>query len=340
MSWSVVWSPSLSCLALATVAVLAYCIGRRRSWGDRRRQDTRHDMQRALAVIHDLEVTSRRLLSALAGFGPSISRFERNVDRLERGAGATWQEFYDRADELLRPTSRLATEISHAYAEVLRQMTQLSSLAELRSDPLTKVNNRRAFDDSLAALLREQARHPAPFSLLILDIDHFKRINDQSGHLAGDKVLQDLAQLVKSNVRDCDLLARYGGEEFVVLMPRTEVHMACSLAERLRAAVEARLPITISLGLAGSLDGDTSSAVISRADRALYAAKHAGRNRVFMHGSNTEELVSIRTTQPRLAADTRQLAQVDTVEAPALPKPLPVNLNEPPVLAAASAHSA
>lgn len=215
---------------------------------------------------------------------------------MERGLEGSWQDFYDRADELLKPTMRLGTEVSHAYAEVLRQMDELASLLELRADPLTRISNRRAFDESLAGLLRDQFRHPVTFSLALIDIDNFKRINDQQGHLQGDRLLQTLTELLKANVRECDQLSRFGGEAFAILMPHTELHAACSLGERMRTAVAERLPVTVSVGLAASQNGDDADALISRASRALQAAKAAGRNRVYLHDANSDQLVGIRTS--------------------------------------------
>jgi diguanylate cyclase (GGDEF)-like protein len=295
-------SLALSALAIALVAVMAFFVGRRQGWGRPRRKRGRQDQARALAVAQELDDIAQRLRAALASHEPAVNRFHRKIDRLEQGVDGTLQDVFDRADELLKPTLRLSVEISHAYAEVLRQMSQLASLAELRSDPLTRINNRRAFDESLDNLLREQVRYPATFSLALIDIDQFKRVNDEHGHLHGDRMLQRVVQILKDNVRDCDILARYGGEEFAVLMPRTELHGACNLAERVRADLARQLPITASIGLAASMHGDDAASLIGRADRALYAAKHAGRNRVFLHDSHSEQLVGIRTTSPTVNA--------------------------------------
>lgn len=292
------WSFWLSVLALAIVAVVAFFVGRRQGWGRLRRRKGRQDVARALSVAQELDGIAQRLRVALATHVPAVTRFQRKIDRLEQGVDGTLQDVFDRADELLKPTLRLSVEISHAYAEVLRQMAQLASLAELRSDPLTRVNNRRAFDESLENLLKEQVRYPATFSLALIDIDHFKRVNDENGHLHGDRVLQEVAKILKDNVRDCDIVARFGGEEFAVLMPRTELHGACNLAERVRNDLARKLPITASVGLAASIHGDDAASLVSRADRALYAAKNAGRNRVFLHDSHTDQLVAIRTTAP------------------------------------------
>ena len=115
----------------------------------------------------------------------------------------------------------------------------------------------------------------------MFDIDHFKQVNDQLGHLHGDRVLQELARLFDESIRETDIVARYGGEEFVVVMPHTDLAGACVFAERLRAVVESQMAITISGGVTAAREGDTQESLIARADAALYGAKSAGRNRVF-----------------------------------------------------------
>ena len=128
------------------------------------------------------------------------------------------------------------------------------------------------------------SRYDHRFSVAILDIDHFKQVNDQQGHLHGDRILQDFARLLDDSVRDTDMVARYGSEEFVVVMPNTTLEGAAGIfSERLRELVQERLPLTISAGLATAGKGDSPQTLLSRADSALYSAKAAGRNRVFRH---------------------------------------------------------
>lgn len=154
-------------------------------------------------------------------------------------------------------------------------------------DDLTQALNRRAILAAGEAELQRWQRYGLPFALLLLDIDHFKRINDTHGHLVGDQVLQRFVEVLRPVLRGPDRLARYGGEEFFVLMPATDAPAALAAAERLRGAVErqtatADLPAcTASIGLACVQAGDEAlTALISRADAALYRAKAQGRNRV------------------------------------------------------------
>ncbi len=157
-------------------------------------------------------------------------------------------------------------------------------------DPLTNAYNKRYLADRIDTEVAVSWRRGRPLSLLIFDIDHFKRLNDTFGHAAGDEVLQKLARRVMEVLRDTDIFARFGGEEFVVLMQNTPLHDAEHIAERLRAAAEAlRIPfqehhlqVTISIGLSSTSEGDriTAMDLFSRADQRMYQAKGAGRNRI------------------------------------------------------------
>lgn len=157
-------------------------------------------------------------------------------------------------------------------------------------DALTGAHNKRALLEFLERELARSLRHERPLALVMFDIDHFKSINDNAGHLAGDHILRELAQRVRLAVNQEDLLARYGGEEFVVVLPESTLDKARELAERLRRAVEqqafeyngAIFPVTISLGVV-TIDArtpTTAEELVRRADEKLYQAKNAGRNRV------------------------------------------------------------
>ena len=124
-------------------------------------------------------------------------------------------------------------------------------------------------------------RYGTPFSLAIVDIDHFKNLNDEQGHLHGDQMLRDLTELLRDTSRTVDILARYGGDEFVAVMPQTDLAGAGMLGERLRAKVEQEMPFTVSIGVASANDTDTPESLFHRADVALYRAKTDGRNRTY-----------------------------------------------------------
>ena len=165
---------------------------------------------------------------------------------------------------------------------------------QARTDPLTGLFNRRHFMPLAEAELARTTRYHSPLSALMLDIDHFKRINDSRGHRTGDLVLQHLAHLARLTLRDVDIVGRLGGEEFAILLPQTGIDQAMEVAERLRQAIaesavmpDTGLPLhyTASLGVAWVTDGMQTNVdtLLNEADQALYAAKKAGRNRVCRH---------------------------------------------------------
>jgi len=153
------------------------------------------------------------------------------------------------------------------------------------TDKLTGLFNRIRLDQKFAEEIRRATRSSQPFSIVLLDIDHFKKINDTHGHQTGDKVLVDIAKVLKNNTRDIDLVGRWGGEEFLIICPQTEDKGGLTLAENLRQLVENNeFPIvqkvTASFGVTSYRIGDHANDMIARADAALYLAKHRGRNRV------------------------------------------------------------
>lgn len=166
---------------------------------------------------------------------------------------------------------------------VLEQHEQLSEMAT--KDSLTGVGNRRALDHKLIELLAAQARKPSELSLILLDLDHFKKVNDDFGHMVGDQILIRITEIIAGRIRATDALYRFGGEEFVIVPLELDLKHAARLAEQLRILVEnhelvTEQPITISLGVAQYISGETSNAWLNRADEALYRAKNSGRNQV------------------------------------------------------------
>ncbi len=169
----------------------------------------------------------------------------------------------------------------------LRMSVQRSRMLEKLAlrDPLTQVSNREGLNRALDLLLRAQAELSFPLSVVFVDADHFKRINDEHGHDVGDRVLKCLAQTLRANLPKDDLLARWGGEEFVIVMPQTPAQEAAAVAERLRQVLAgttwpAGLEVTASWGVAQANRESELEAAMREADQAMYRAKHAGRNRV------------------------------------------------------------
>ncbi len=180
--------------------------------------------------------------------------------------------------------TRFAAQMEHLAEERARQLVVAE--ADANTDALTGVWNRRHFADEALREISRATRHGHLLHMLMLDIDHFKQVNDRWGHLAGDEVLLTLSRVARENVRRHDSVVRWGGEEFIILVPHCTPAGAAKLAEKLRNVIEGTtMPhgvgtITISIGVAGWRSGDTPNAWLERADAALYQAKEQGRNRV------------------------------------------------------------
>ena len=172
------------------------------------------------------------------------------------------------------------SDMEAQYHETIYKMTIV--------DGLTGVNNKRFLLETLEREIPRARRHERPLTLVMMDIDHFKNINDTYGHLAGDYVLKEQAQLVKSRLRPDDVLGRYGGEEFAILLPETALEGGVAIAEELRSMIQdhafsfeqEKIQVTMSMGLAQLEDGWDVPSFIKQADERLYAAKREGRNRV------------------------------------------------------------
>jgi len=181
---------------------------------------------------------------------------------------------------------RLRAELEQQVAQRLKAEARLREMAD--TDELTGVMNRRSFIKRGVQELARASRHGAQVSLIMLDLDHFKAVNDTHGHAAGDWALVELVRLCRQELRAEDLLARLGGEEFAILMPQTRLAGARSVADRLRLCLnsepmeyeEARFSLTVSAGVAELAAGEALEVLMARADAALYEAKRSGRNQV------------------------------------------------------------
>lgn len=187
-------------------------------------------------------------------------------------------------------TSSIRQDLERMKKDILTAKERSKYLEEeLLKDPLTGVFNRRAYDRLIKQEFNRYIRYGTVFSVILFDVDHFKRINDTYGHAVGDKCLTEIINRVKPALRESDFLARYGGEEFIILLPETDNSSASKVAEKLRSVVEnieflhkkKCVKITISLGVTEATPGDKNyQEIFTRMDQAMYAAKHAGRNRV------------------------------------------------------------
>ena len=228
------------------------------------------------------------------------AELERKVELFERGASDYVRKPFDPRELVARVRVHLRLKLLTEDLEAANEKLYKLSC----TDPLTDLFNRRHFNNVLDVEVARVVRYGLPLSLLLCDLDHFKRINDELGHLVGDAVLRSVSATLTKGVRKADIVARYGGEEVALVLTNTGTAGAFVLAERLRAAVEdtevlsggSKVQVTASFGIAvAEPKGDVTSAVmlVRRADKALYAAKRRGRNQVVMWGPELD-----RTSNP------------------------------------------
>jgi diguanylate cyclase len=195
-------------------------------------------------------------------------------------------------DDIVRANQSLQDKLESAEARLLEQAAEIAAhISRSLTDHLTGLPNRREFNDRLDERMGAWDRRKEKFTLLLLDVDHFKRLNDQHGHLAGDRVLASIGPALRSVMRRDDSVSRYGGEEFALLLPGTSAEQAAPVAQKVREAISkvvvehngCQISVTASGGLAMIRDKETAESLIQRADAALYAAKAAGRNCAFVH---------------------------------------------------------
>jgi diguanylate cyclase len=220
-------------------------------------------------------------------YGTRLEDFSRALAAPKAGLGGALARILADTEELCRQSRALSTDLTERAKETQALRAALEQAREAAmTDALTGLPNRRAFGAALAKAMGE----PGKLSVAMLDIDHFKKINDTHGHAAGDAVLRSLAQCVGDWLRETDHAARIGGEEFAVLMPRASGEEAARLTDRLRRLLAAerfltangkgRFHITVSVGVAEHHRAEAAEELIGRADAALYEAKRSGRDRV------------------------------------------------------------
>ncbi|MEO1014788.1 MAG: GGDEF domain-containing protein [Pseudomonadota bacterium] len=208
---------------------------------------------------------------------------DQNVIKLVEGVIRVARAAQDTNQKLEEQLAESSDEISFLRENIA------SIQQEAMTDPLTGVKNRKTFDVAIIKTVERAHEEDQPMSLVLADVDHFKRFNDKWGHQTGDQVLRLVADMMKQNVKGQDVLARYGGEEFAIILPATSRDNGVKLADRIRQAVGARAlkkrrsnesmgNVTLSMGVAELRAGDTVEAIIERADKCLYQAKSDGRN--------------------------------------------------------------
>jgi diguanylate cyclase len=239
-----------------------------------------------LALLRGAGADTARYGEALAGLGGELETASGDqVHRVVTGLLGETRRMAERSKDVEQSLAASNAEI----AELREQITIIS--AEALTDALTGLRNRKAFDETLVAQSQEAAGSRQPLSLLMLDIDHFKKFNDTYGHQLGDEVIRLVGGCLTACTKGRDIACRYGGEEFAVILPTTDLSGAATVAEQIRATVagkkitrkrtnETLSTITLSIGVAEWRPSEGLEEWVGRADEALYAAKQGGRNRV------------------------------------------------------------
>ncbi|MBA1379561.1 GGDEF domain-containing protein [Pseudomonas brassicacearum] len=232
-------------------------------------------LQNSVQQADDLESLKHVLENHLEGLLGTMDQHQKQRDLREQEVSARLKSLAERV--------ALMEQDALIVRENLEEQRQKALV-----DPLTGLPNRAAWSERLEQEVEQWQRHGNSLLIAMLDLDHFKRINDNYGHLAGDRVLKLIASVLRKRIRGSDFIARFGGEEFVLLVPDTPLAAGAKLAEALRAAIEAcpfhfkgePVTVTVSMGMTAFKPGEHSDLVLKRADQALYRAKNAGRNRV------------------------------------------------------------
>jgi diguanylate cyclase len=253
------------------------------------------------------------MIGAAAGSASNYSESLANVSQKlglatdEPAVRAIVEGLVQATKEMEKNNQALEERLSASKQEITQLQANLETVrTESLTDPLTSLANRKFFDDALAQTIAEARASGEAVSLMMTDVDHFKRFNDSYGHLTGDQVLRLVATSVKHNVKGQDIAARYGGEEFAVVLPNTVLRSAITVADHIRRAVMTKElmkrstgehlgRVTISVGVATLQPNDTAQSLIERADACLYAAKRSGRNRVISEAD--PEMASPVTTK-------------------------------------------
>lgn len=264
-----------------------------------KQEEQQEQTAQALRTLHELAE------KMAADVGEHQHRVEAINTELQETDGET--TVVDAVTRLIRANEEMQNRLASAEGKLQEQAKLIETqAAEARTDALTSAFNRRHFDDEMRRKAAELARHGRPVSVLILDVDYFKKFNDTHGHQAGDQVLKSVVAALRGRMRTMDIICRYGGEEFAVIMPGTPIEDARRATERARQAIEEAivefegktLKVTASCGVAMLQPGESIEALVKRADDCLYESKRAGRNCGHWHDGTSIHRVNDTTPQP------------------------------------------
>lgn len=272
----------------------------------------KHERRITLQALVKMLESAETLSNEVDSHNSDLAHVGRTVSDISNSAETTQiqQALLVKISEVIKSNQKLEDDLVCARYTLEHQAQELDrTRREARTDGLSGVANRKDFDATLKYWLSKAKRRKEQFALLLIDVDHFKWINDTHGHAAGDRVVAGVGKFFRDRVRDTDYVARYGGDEFVILIANVDLETAVRVAEQIRlegertnfqcGAYEARIAVTFSLGLATSRADDCATDLIERADSALYKAKQGGRNQLTWH------------TEPEKATTVNAIGDVD-----------------------------
>jgi diguanylate cyclase len=271
--------------------VVGFVVGRRQptirslatsqSTSDEENEEAKASIETMMVSLHDLTAEVGEQV------GQHSSRVSEITHALDPKKPDDSAQIVSAGESLVSANEDLQAALADAKAEIEWQRSELRrSIREARTDALTGLPNRRAFDQELSRSIATFRRKAMPFCLVMMDIDRFKQLNDQHGHMIGDQVLKAFARCLTETFRETDFVTRYGGEEFAAILPQTTLREALTCADRARNSIalyrcsagEIELTVTASFGVKEITAGETNAEIITRTDEALYAAKESGRN--------------------------------------------------------------
>jgi len=250
-----------------------------------------NDAERANMAALQLRDLAQNVATDVGAHNTLVSGISSELDALADGSAGS-AAVSEAVAKIIAANDKLQSRLAEAEQKIQTQAEEIQTQqSEARTDSLTKLANRRAFDDALAKNIESFDNDRKPFSLLILDVDFFKKFNDTHGHQAGDEVLRCVGRTLTQTVKTTDIPCRYGGEEFALVLPNTRIDSARIAAERVRKAIEAMqiefdgktLEVTASIGVAEMTTGEDGTSLVRRSDDSVYAAKEAGRNQTYWH---------------------------------------------------------
>ncbi len=268
------------------------------------------DPQQFLLFMHNLSKWTNEVSGDVSKYQTQLNTLSRRVE--VDSSNASKEEVQLLLQQIMQANHQLQSRLDSAEVRLENQTKEIASyLTEARTDGLTGLSNRRAFDQQLDEQFRSFAQTKKPFALALIDIDHFKKINDTHGHPAGDAVLREMSSRLRMHVVDPIQIARYGGEEFAIVLG-LPLDKAAAAIDQLRMAVAAtpidaegkKLQVSISCGVAEVMPEERIGKLVRRSDEALYSAKLGGRNRVYKHDGKL--CLQVGNPPPPLADAARQ----------------------------------